>query len=101
MLSCVETDASREPGSGETVTREPASAAETFIRGGVQRGETLGSTNRLADALGAAAAMLARAPARSSAATAASTAGLAAATSSADAAPASAPRDGAWRTLTP
>jgi hypothetical protein len=43
MLSCVETDASRESGVGETVTRPPASAAETFSRAGVQLGETLGS----------------------------------------------------------
>ena len=42
-LSCVETDASRESGAGETVTRPPASAAETFSRAGVQLGETLGS----------------------------------------------------------
>jgi hypothetical protein len=43
MLSCVETDASREPGIGDTVTREPASAADSFSREGVQGGETLGS----------------------------------------------------------
>ncbi len=43
MLICVEADASRESGSGETVTREPASAAETFSREGTQLGESRGS----------------------------------------------------------
>jgi hypothetical protein len=50
MLICVETDASRESGAGETVTSPPASAAETFSRGGAQLGESAGSWNPLADA---------------------------------------------------
>jgi hypothetical protein len=53
MLICVETEASRESGAGETVTREPASAAETFKRGGTQLGEMRGSVNLLARALSA------------------------------------------------
>jgi hypothetical protein len=101
MLSCVETDASRDSGAGETVTREPASAAETFRRDGVQRGETLGSTNLLADALGSAPAALAHAPTRSSATTAAGSATVATAASSAGVAPVRAPRGGARRALTP
>ena len=54
MLICVETEASRDCGAGETVTREPASAAEMFSRGGTQRGETLGSLNLLAVAVASA-----------------------------------------------
>ena len=42
-LICVAAEASRARAPGETVTREPASAAETFRRGGAQRGETVGS----------------------------------------------------------
>ncbi len=38
MLICVDTDASRDCGAGDTVTREPASAAETSSRGGTQLG---------------------------------------------------------------
>ncbi len=47
MLICVETDASRDCGSGETVTRLPASDAETFRCAGAQLGDTPGSTNPL------------------------------------------------------
>ncbi len=54
MLICVETDASRESGAGETVTLPPASAAETFRSGGTQLGDMAGSLNALAEALGSA-----------------------------------------------
>jgi hypothetical protein len=50
MLICVETDASRESGAGETVTPPPASEAETFRFGGTQLGEIAGSWNLLAEA---------------------------------------------------
>jgi hypothetical protein len=52
MLICVETDASRDSGAGETVTAPPASAAETFSRAGTQLGDIAGSLNALAEALG-------------------------------------------------
>jgi hypothetical protein len=42
MLICVEAEASRVEGAGETVTREPASAADAFSRGEVQGGEVAG-----------------------------------------------------------
>jgi hypothetical protein len=54
MLICVETDASRESGAGETVTPPPASEAETFSFGGTQLGEIAGSWNLLAEASGSA-----------------------------------------------
>jgi hypothetical protein len=73
MLSWVDADESRDSGPGETVTREPASAAETFRPGGTQRGEIFGSLNLLAVAVASAPARLERpaiatpAPARSTA----------------------------------
>jgi hypothetical protein len=60
MLSWVDADAARESGPGETVTREPASAAETFRRGGTQRGEIFGSLNLPAVAVASAPARLER-----------------------------------------
>jgi hypothetical protein len=54
MLICVETDASRESGAGETVTPPPASEAEIFRFGGTQLGEIAGSWNLLAEARGSA-----------------------------------------------
>jgi hypothetical protein len=50
MLICVETDASREPGAGDTVTPPPASEAEASSFAGTQLGETAGSWNLLAEA---------------------------------------------------
>jgi hypothetical protein len=98
MLICVAADASCESGSGETLTREPASEADTFNREGVQRGETLGSTNLLLDALGRPFEEAGSAPARGER----SASQMAApATSSASAAPASARRAGVRRALTP
>ena len=91
MLICVDTEESRDSGAGETVTREPASAAEMFSRGGVQLGETLGSLNLLALAL-------ASAPARDERSAGSATSPAAAISS---AAPAIAARRGVLRPLTP
>jgi hypothetical protein len=90
MLICVEAEASRESGAGETVTREPASAAETSSRGGVQLGETLGSLNLLAVAIASAPAR----PERSA------KSAISPAATSSSAAPKTAARWGALRPLT-
>jgi hypothetical protein len=43
-LICVDGEASRAPGTGDTVTRSPASAADTFSVCGTQLGDTLALT---------------------------------------------------------
>jgi hypothetical protein len=60
MLIWVVAEASLLSGSGETVTRSPASAAEMFSRGGTQLGESAGGPGaELAEASATATATIA------------------------------------------